>query len=46
MVAKTDDEVYVSSTIKMCIYFSFVFSTVLNIETDVATWKIVTTVQN
>ena len=28
-VAKTDDEVYVSSTIKMYSYFSFVFSTVL-----------------
>ena len=28
VVAKTDDEVYVSSTIKMYSYFSFVFSTV------------------
>ena len=29
IIAKTDDEVYVSSTIKMYSYFSFVFSTVL-----------------
>ena len=28
VVAKTDDEVYVSSTIKLYSYFSFVFSTV------------------
>ena len=28
VVAKTDDEVYVSSTIKMYSYFTFVFSTV------------------
>ena len=28
VVAKTDDEVYVSSTIKMYSYFLFVFSTV------------------
>ena len=28
MVSKTDDEVYVSSTIKMYSYFSFVFSNV------------------
>ena len=29
MVAQTDDEVYVSITIKMYSYLSFVFSTVL-----------------
>ena len=28
MVAKTDDEVYVSAIIKMCSYFSFAFSAV------------------
>ena len=28
VVAKTDDEIYVLSTIKIYIYFSFVFSTV------------------
>ena len=29
MVAKTDDEIYVLRTTKICSYFSFVFSTVL-----------------
>ena len=28
VVPKIDDEVYVSNTIKMCIYYSFVFSIV------------------
>ena len=27
VVAKTDDEIYVLSTIKICTYFSLVFST-------------------
>ena len=49
MVAKTDDGVYASSTIKMYSYFLFVFSSVPkkvlaveNIESDVATLKIIT----
>ena len=53
VVAKTDDEVYVSCTIKICNYFSFVFTTVPkkvqpvveNIESYVATLKIITTMQ-
>ena len=52
VVSKTDDEVYVSSTIKMYSYFSFVFSTVPKkvqllkiLESDVGTLKIITTMK-
>ena len=52
VVSKTNDEVYVSNTTKMCIYFSFVLSDMPtsfplaeNIESDVATSKTVTTMQ-
>ena len=51
VVAKTDDEVYVSNTIKMYSYFLFFpycpkYGPVdENIETDVATSKIITTMQ-
>ena len=50
VVAKTDDEVYVLSIIKIYSYFSFVFSIRLKkdrvlgtIESDLATLKIFTT---
>ena len=47
MVAKTDDEIYVLNTIKLCSYFSFTFSDVLkNIDSDVATLKMVAIMQN
>ena len=48
MVAQTDDEVYVSITIKMYSYLSFFLycakkgPVVENIESDVATLKIIT----
>ena len=54
MVAKTDDEVYVLSTIKIYSCFLSIFFTALffkegrvveNIESDVATLKIVTIMQ-
>ena len=48
VVAKADDEVYISSTIKMYICFLYCAKEsplVENIESDVATSKIVTTMQ-
>ena len=51
MVAKTDDEIYILSIIKVYSQFLFVFSganqyrVVQNIGSDVATLKFVTTMQ-
>ena len=45
MVAKTNAEIYVLIIIKIYSYFSFVFSVIENIESDVATLKILTTMQ-
>ena len=52
MIAKTNDDIQVLSTIKIYSYFSIVFSVVPtevrvvgNIESDVATLEVITTIQ-